>query len=445
MAAGVHTHPVPANGSLPPGPAMPRAVQTLAWMTRPGPFLDRAHARFGDRFTIRIGSEPPWVVLADPDAVKQVFTGDPRLLHAGEANEILRPILGDNSVLLLDEQPHMRQRKLMLPPLHGQRMQRYGALMERIAEDEVAGWPRGEAIRLHPPMQAVTLEVIMRAVFGLREGPRLERLRAALRELLDRTTGIGTMLLVAVIGPSGMGRVNRAFRILDEVDALIVEEIRERRGSEDLEERDDILSLLLQARDEDGRAMSDHELRDELMTLLVAGHETSATALSWGMERLVRHPDQLARLREEALEGGDAYADAVIKETLRLRPVLPVVARRLKAEMQIGGRLLPEGATVAPCIYLVHRRPDVYADPLRFAPERFLDRPAGTYTWFPFGGGVRRCLGAAFAMFEMRIVLQVMARRLRLRPARPQRERVRRRAITLAPSRGGEVVAAAAR
>jgi cytochrome P450 len=185
--------------------------------------------------------------------------------------------------------------------------------------------------------------------------------------------------------------------------------------------------------------MSDRELRDELMTLLVAGHETSATTLSWALERLVRHPQQLERLRA----GGDEYADAVLKETLRLRPVLPVVVRRVKEPLEIGGRLLPAGVTVAPCIYLVHRRADVYPEPLRFAPERFLDAKAGTYTWFPFGGGVRRCLGASFAMFEMTIVLQVIARRLALRPARPQRERVKRRAITLVPDRGGEVVAEA--
>jgi len=285
----------------------------------------------------------------------------------------------------------------------------------------------------------VTLEVIMRAVFGLREGERLERLRDALRSLLDRTTNPATMMLFNIIGVDGMSRFNRAIRLLENVDGLILDEIHERRGAADLAERDDILSLLLQARHEDGSPMSDRELRDELMTLLVAGHETSATALSWAMERLVRHPEALARLRED----GEEYADAVIKETLRLRPVLPVVVRRVKEPIEIGGRLLPAGVTVAPCIYLVHRRPDVYPEPLRFRPERFLHAKAGTYTWFPFGGGVRRCLGASFALFEMSIVLRVMARALDLRPVRPERERTKRRAITLVPGRGGEVVAEA--
>jgi cytochrome P450 len=432
-------HASAATPGLPPGPSAPRAVQTLAWTLRTGPFLDRNRARYGDMFTIRIGDEPPWVVLSDPDAVKQVFTGDPRLLHAGEANVILKPILGDHSVLLLDRKPHMRQRKLLLPPLHGERMQQYGALMERVASDEVGRWPHGERLVLQPRMQAVTLEVIMRAVFGLREGERLERLRDALPRLLDRTSSVATLMLINLIGPRGMMRVNSAIRLLDTVDALLVDEIRERRTAGDLEDRDDILSLLLQARHEDGSEMSDRELRDELITLLVAGHETSATALSWALERLVRHPQQLDRLRED----GDEYADAVIKETLRLRPVLPVVVRRVKEPIEIGGRLLPAGVTVAPCIYLVHRRPDVYPDPLRFSPERFLGAKAGTYTWFPFGGGVRRCLGASFAMYEMSIVLRVIARRLALRPARPERERVKRRAITLVPSRGAEIVAGA--
>ena len=430
---------LPATTALPPGPRTPRAVQTLAWTLRTGPFLDRNRARYGDMFTMRIGNEPPWVVLSDPDAVKQVFTGDPRLLHAGEGNAILKPILGEHSVLLLDEKPHLRQRKLLLPPLHGERMQQYGELMERVASEEVARWPHGEPLVLQPRMQAVTLEVIIRAVFGLREGERLERLRVALRQLLDRTTSVATLMLINLIGPGGMMRFNNAIRLLETVDALIIDEIRERRGAADLAERDDILSLLLQARHEDGSPMSDRELRDELMTLLVAGHETSATSLSWALERLVRHPQQLERLRA----GGDEYADAVIKETLRLRPVQPVVVRRVKEPIEIGGRTIPAGVTLAPCIYLVHRRPDVYPDPLRFAPERFLDAKAGTYTWFPFGGGIRRCLGASFAMYEMSIVLGVIARRLALRPARPERERVKRRAITLVPSRGGEIVAEA--
>jgi cytochrome P450 len=225
-----------------------------------------------------------------------------------------------------------------------------------------------------------------------------------------------------------------------EADVAIYEEIRARRADPSATERGDVMSLLLQARDEDGRPMSDVELRDELITLLLAGHETTATSLSWAIERLVRHPDKWERLRDEALDGDDAYADAVAKETLRLRPVLPIVVRRLTRPVEIGGWALPAGAQVTPCIHLVHRRPDVYPEPHEFRPERFLDRPAGTYTWIPFGGGVRRCLGATFALFEMKTVLKVIAREAALRPARQESERIARRVITLVPARGTEVV-----
>jgi cytochrome P450 family 135 len=224
------------------------------------------------------------------------------------------------------------------------------------------------------------------------------------------------------------------------VAEMLIDEARRRRTADDLEERDDVLSLLVQARHEDGRPMSDAELRDELFTLLVAGHETTATSLSWAIERLVRHPDKWERLREEALSGEDAYADAVAKETLRLRPVLPMVVRRLTRPVEIGDWQLPAGTYVNPCIHLVHTRPDVYPEPHVFRPERFLDQPAGTYTWIPFGGGVRRCLGATFALFEMKTVLKAIAREAALRPARQESERIARRVITLVPGRGAEVV-----
>jgi cytochrome P450 family 135 len=265
-------------------------------------------------------------------------------------------------------------------------------------------------------------------------------MRERLREVLDLTTDWRSYLSLATVGPERMSRMRYFQRELDPVNDLLLDEIRRRREAVDLAERDDVLSLLLQARHEDGRPMSDAELRDELMTLLAAGHETTATALAWAIERLVRHPDKLARLAEEAAAGEDEYADAVVKETLRLRPVLPIVVRRLQEPMEIGGHLLPAGASAAPCIYLMHRRPDVYPEPERFRPERFLERPAGTYTWIPFGGGVRRCLGASFALFEMKTVLSTLVTRMRLRPAQPASERVTRRAITLTPARGAEVL-----
>ena len=428
--------------ALPPGPRLPRPAQTLGWVTRPGPFLAKARKRYGDTFSVKIAQEGNWVMLTDPEDVQTVFTGDPRLLHAGAANVVLLPLLGHHSVLLLDGEKHMAQRKLLLPPFHGKRMRGYEALMKDVANEEMERWPRGEPFALWPHMQAVTLEVIIRAVFGVRGDDRLDRMRTTLRETLELSTDMKTFLAVAALGPHRLDRMRFFQRQLDPVNEVLLDEIRDRRGATDLDERDDILSMLLGASHEDGSSMSDQELRDELMTLLVAGHETTATALAWAIERLVRHPDKLHRLAEEAQAGENEYADAVCKETLRLRPVIPLVVRELQEPMELGGHLLPAGARVTPCILLIHRREDIYPEPNRFRPERFLEQPAGTYTWIPFGGGVRRCLGASFAMFEMKTVLQAVATQLTLSPARPEAERVRRRAITLTPSAGAQVVAA---
>jgi cytochrome P450 len=420
---------------LPPGPRLPRAAQTAAWITRPGPFLMRAQKRYGDVFTIRIGGEPPWVMLADPDAVREVFTGDPAVMHAGKANLVLRPLVGHASVLLLDGPQHMRERKLMLPPFHGSRMAGYQELMAQIAREKIAAWPRGEPLPLAPHMQAITLDVVLRVIFGVdADSARLDALRDRLRAMLTRVLSGGSMLAMASAGPKRIERSGVYDRWLRPVDALLHEQIEERRGAPG----DDVLSLLLAARHEDGAPMSDQELRDELVTLLVAGHETTATALSWTMERLTRIPNGWQALRE----GGDEYAEAAAKEALRLRPVLPVVLRNLQQPATIAGVELPAGTVVAPSIYLVHRRPELYPDPAAFRPERFLGpKPqGGTYTWFPFGGGVRRCLGAAFALMELRVVLAEVAAAVDAAPARPQAERTARRGITLIPGRGAEVV-----
>ena len=405
------------------------------------PFMERCQKRYGDIFTLRITHEGAWVLLAHPDMVKQVFTGDPKVFHAGEGNVVLRPLVGSNSVLTLDEGPHMSQRKLLLPPFHGERMQSYGDLLSEIADREVESWASGAPFRLWPRMQAITLEVILRAVFGLEDGERLDALRTRLRQVLEAGTRTSTMVLLGFLGPDRVSRLAQFRSELDPINELIYAEIRERREDPDVADHEDILSLLIQARHENGEPMSDEELRDELVTLLVAGHETTATSLAWSIERLVRHPEMLERLRDEVAAGDDEYLDAVCKETLRLRPVLPIVARVLKEDVEIGGYNLPAGATVAPCIHLIHRRPDIYPEPRRFRPERFLEQPAGTYTWIPFGGGVRRCLGATFALFEMRQVLSSIVAQVELRPATADSERVTRRAITLNPSRGAEVVA----
>jgi cytochrome P450 family 135 len=431
------------NGSLPPGPRMTSAVQTAIWSRRAQWMLSQCAARFGDAFTLRIAQEGTWVVLSNPEHVKQVFTGDPRVFHAGEGNRILLPVLGEHSLLLLDEDAHMEQRKLLLPPLHGQRMQRYGELMSEIAAREIVSWPSGEPYRLRARMQAITLEIILRTVFGLEHGERLEDLRRELRAVLDMLTRPQMLLFPILLGPERLSRFGPFMRLHERVDALIYEEIAERRRAPDLERRDDILSMLIAARHEsDGSPMTDREIRDELVTLLVAGHETTANALAWAVERLVRHPDKLARLAEEVRAGEKRYLEAVVTETLRLRPVISLVARRLTAPVEIGGWRLPAGVTVAPSIYLVHRRPDLYPEPEAFEPERFLQSPPGTYTWIPFGGGVRRCIGGSFAQFEMQVVLAELVKRRLLRPARPESEPVFRRAITETPRHDAEVVLA---
>jgi cytochrome P450 len=425
---------------LPPGPRLPMPVQTAIWFRGAQRMLRTCHARYGDTFRLQIAYEGTWIFVCDPGVVKQVFTSDPKLLHAGEANRILLPVVGPQSLLLLDEDAHMEHRRLLLPAFHGQRMKRYGDLMSEIAAEEIERWPLGTPYRLRPRMQAVTLEIILRAVFGVREGERLERLRFQLRRLLDMVTDPKRAIFLIALGPQRIREFGPFKRDIARVDSLIYEEIAERRHAEDLADREDILSLLMQAVYEDGSPMSDAELRDELVTLLVAGHETTATALAWAVERLVRHPDKLARLTAEVAEGRDEYLTAVIQETLRLRPVISLVNRTLKAPMEFGGYELPAGVKVAPCIYLVHRRPDVYPQPDDFIPERFLDQSPGTYTWIPFGGGVRRCLGGAFAQFEMQVVLRELVRLRSLSPAREADERVYRRAITETPRHDAEVL-----
>jgi cytochrome P450 len=419
---------------------MPRVLQTAIWSRQAQWMLEQSRARFGRMFTLRIAYEGDWVMVSDPELVKQVFTGDPKIFHAGEGNQILRPILGDNSVLVLDEKQHIGQRRLLLPPFHGERMQAYGEKMREIAVREIESWPTGTPYQLRPRMQAITLEIILETVFGVHGGERMAPLRDALREFLDLTTNPAVLVPLLLIGPDRIGGVPAFRRRIDRVDELIYGEIAERRAAEDVAEREDILSMLVAARHEDGSPMSDAEIRDELLTLLVAGHETTATALSWAMERLVRHPEKLERLRDEAFAGDDAYLTATIQETLRLRPVIVIVIRKLTEPVELGGYELPAGASVTPSIHLIHRDPEIYPEPERFLPERFLDNPPGTYTWIPFGGGIRRCLGAAFAQFEMAVVLRELVKRHDIRPVSPAPERSFRRAITETPRHNAEVV-----
>ena len=380
--------------------------------------------------------------VADPAMIREIFSGDPSRFHAGEGNaEPLGPVLGDYSLLTLDGDEHMKQRKVLLPPFHGERIGRYVETMRGAAEREVATWPVGEAFPLRPAMQRVTLEVILRAVFGVNDDER----RARFSDANARVDMASIPILFAPVLRRDLGRWSpwrRFLRARAVADGLIYEEIHRRRDEPDLEARDDVLSLLLQARHEDGSPMSDVELRDELMTIVGAGHETTATALCWAIELLGRNPRVERRLREELAsgDGGEAYLDAVMKETLRLRPVVVDVVRKLLRDEEIGGQRIPAGTWLVPAIAVVHQRPDVYPDPHEFRPERFLEGQPEPHTWIPFGGGIRRCIGASFAQTEIKVVLRTLLERSRLRPASRRPEVPRVRHVTIVPSRGARVV-----
>ena len=453
MAAASTTRPSQPSGSealarslhsLPPGPRLPALAQTVAWAFAPAWFMERCARTLGEAFTVTFApSGFQLVFLSDPRAVKQIFTAPPELAPSGAANSPIAPVLGPSSVLVLTGPEHMRQRKLLLPPFHGERMREYSETIVQATRRELASWPTGRVMGMQQPARRITLEVILRAVFGV-EAERMEPMRAAVAQLLEPARTL-RLLRNALTRPR-LERPGGEFgAALDHLDRLLYAEIALRRSQADLSARSDILSLLLLARDEDGQAMSDQELRDELITLLTAGHETTATTVAWALERLVRHPRVLARLLAEVDAGdSDSYLEAVVEETLRLRPVVPIVSRVLAREMQVGDRLLPAGTRLAPCIYLTNRSPRAYRDPDAFEPERFLDSPPETFSWIPFGGGIRRCIGAAFAQLEAKLILRTILSELEpQRPAGPlsaRRELTRRRGVTLVPARGARVV-----
>jgi cytochrome P450 family 135 len=419
---------------LPPGPRLPGAVQSLAYVTRPIPFLQRCRERYGDVFTVHAAPYGRLVVLAHPELVKQVFTGAPTTFHTGRVRRVLAPALGRHSLLLLDEDEHLRERRLMLPPFHGEALERYRDLIDEIIRADLEEWPADRPLAVLPRMQAVTLEVILRVVIGTREPARLAPLRSALQDVLGLNM---TLLLFASMlerEPHWLPWWRGFARLRARTHELLGEEIRRRRADP---QGDDVLSLLVSARDSDGDMLSDEELRDELVTLLLAGHETTATALSWTLECLVRHPHELEALRD----GDDARIDAVIREALRVRPVINEVGRDITEPIEVGGHRLPAGTRVMSSVALIQRDARFYDDPEAFRPERFLDGAGvAPYTWIPFGGGVRRCLGASFALMEMAVVLRAVLERFDVRAARPEPEPSKLRAVTYVPARGAEVV-----
>jgi cytochrome P450 len=410
-------------------------------MLDPLGFLSRLQRRYGDIFTMSFPYFGRLVYVASPELVKELFTGAPTQFHAGEANAtVLEPALGPNSVLTLDDAPHMRQRKLLLPPFHGESVQRYGELIREITTREMESWPVGEPFALRPHTQRITLAVIMRAVFGIHDEQRLDRFERLIDTFSRRVNLITAWPpLRRNLGPwSPWPRFVRAREALDE---FIYEEIALRRAEVEAggEDHDDVLSLLLDARYEDDTRMSDEELRDELVTIIGAGHETTATALAWAMERLLRTPRVLTRLRESLAAGEDDYLAATVKETLRARPVIVDVARKLTAPAEVGGYRFEAGTFVMTAIAALHYREDLFPEPEEFRPERFLDGKADNYAWIPFGGGVRRCIGASFAEYEMRVVLRAILERADLSAPEQKPEKVKVRNITLAPGRGTRV------
>jgi cytochrome P450 len=427
-------------------------VQILRWLRDPFRVMTDAQAQFGDAFTLRLPRVPSGIVVfSDPLAVKDIFGFGPDDGHAGKAYFILRPLVGEHSLLQLDGAEHLRQRKMILPAFHGERMSAYGRTMIEMTHGSIDGWPLGRTFPVHRPMQSITLQVILRTVFGVEEGPRFAELAEVLRRMLDLTANWIFMLPFLQRDLGALSPWGRFVRLARRASEILRTEIRHGRES-GTAGRTDVLAMMLDARDENGHPLTEDEVHDELITLLVAGHETTATALAWTLRWLLPDPDLIRRLNEEiATAGGDplriaklALLDATVKEALRLQPVIPMVGRVLQRPMRIGSLDLPEGAAVSASIYLVHRRPSLYAEPEQFRPERFLDFKPAAWEWLPFGGGIRKCVGAAFALYEMKMVLATMLPRVEMRLAN-ERVRIARRAVTITPEGGLPVVLTAKR
>ena len=421
-----------------PGPRLPRLVQTWLGLMRPLETRLAVRRRYGSVFRTNDAIAGELFHIAERELVEQIFKWRPAQYNVAEPREVMLPVTGPSSILLLDGERHLRMRKLMLPPFHGEAIAHYAELIAEVSDGEIDRWRLGDTIRTRSVAQAITLEVIIRAVFGVTDPERI----AELRRLLPRLSAPNPLLLLVQrdLGPhSPWGRF---LRLRDRVDRLLYDEIEQRRSETDGSHRTDILTLLLSARDEDGKPLTDGELRDELITLLLAGHETTATSIGWAFERLLRTPSALERLTAEVKAGEtDDYLEAVIKETLRVRPVVPEVFRAPAERAELGGYRFEPGTQLAVSLMLVQYDPELYPpDPEAFRPERFLEGAPEPYTWVPFGGGVRRCLGAAFAQLEMKVVIARILARARLRAPRAKPEAARFRGVTLLPRRGGEAV-----
>jgi cytochrome P450 family 110 len=439
--------------TLPPSLPIPAPIQSVFWIRQPTQFMRVCQRRYGSAFRLKF--LPLDISLfSHPDAIRTIFAAKPPDMHAGKVNRILRVVVGESSVLLLDGDEHLRHRKLLMPSFHGERMRFYGETMAGITRNVMESWPEGRAFSLHPSTQEITLQIILRTVFGADEGAQLNRLRDQIVRLLSVAEYRAAFPIMIYLSRRPELETQKPWswmlRERHKTDALLYAQIAERHADPDAHARKDVLAMLMQARDDDGQPLTDRELRDELMTALAAGHETTATALAWAFERILSTPAVYERLRDEidAAGGQQAspdklaalpYLDATIKEVLRLRPVVPIVGRILQKDTQIAGYDLPSGTAVGACIYLAHRNPDVYPEPEAFRPERFIETPPDPVSWFPFGGGIRRCVGAQFASYEMKIVLATMLAAYDFTLAQKTPARTRRRAVTLWPEGGARV------
>jgi cytochrome P450 len=421
---------------LPPGPRVPAFLQVAMYGPRPLALFDQCHRRYGDAFTLRLLGGQPTVMFSAPDAVRTVLE-----LPASDFTvngDLLVPILGSRSVVVMDGEVHRRERRLLLRAFHAESFARHEQTMVETTARHLASWPRGEVIAMLPKMQALTLEVMLRVAFGVSDAAQVSQVLPPLAEFLGFADSYRTLLSIATQGRFLRGTFadfeRRRTRVLD----VLTDLIEERRREPDLESRVDVLSMLLRVRDVDGDGFGDRELRDELMTLLLAGHDTTATALGWAFDLLAHNPNQARLLACDVDAGNDTYLDACVKEVLRIRPVIPETGRRLAVDREIGGWRLPAGTLVGANVYLLHRRPQEYTEPDAFRPERFIEGTPTLHAWHPFGGGVRRCIGVAFANLELRTVLRAVATNLRIEAVRLP-EQARRRAVTLVPAHGAPV------
>jgi len=421
----------------------PAAVNAAEYWISPERFARRC-GRLGDRFVVPMPATGPWLCLTDPDDIQCVFTADTNVLRFGAALAKTSPhllVLGPTGLTNVDGPEHLRRRRMQLPAFHRRVLAGHEEVMQRTTEETLAGLAFDRPVRIHDFMQEIALGIIIAAVFGITEPARAGRLRAATLALMHEASSRRFFLqtILATARQDGWDRpFPRIRRLVEAVDAVVLEEVNERKRTGELE-RDDILGLFLRTPGDHGSPMPDNELCDAMRTLLIGGHETTASTLAWILERATRHPDVVVRLNNAALDGDDGYIDAVVKEGMRLRPVFPMTGRLAAERFELPGLTIPVGTMVIPYITLVHRRADLYPDPLAFRPERFLGNRAGTFTWIPFGGGARRCIGANFALIEARVVLRTMLRHAELLPTQERSERIGRRNITIVPARGGRI------